>query len=115
MASKGRERAIAYMRRLGCASLVVGLVLGLPAAANAQQQEGFTPINPTKTHKTITLTGEDMTIQDVVDIARHGAKVRIARKHANYMNRAYNLIIEASRQGIPVYRFNRGAVQRARR
>jgi histidine ammonia-lyase len=109
MASKRRERAIACTRRLGCALLVVGLVLGLPAAASAQQQEGFTPINPTKAHKTITLTGEDMTIQDVVDIARHGAKVRIARKHANYMNRAYNLIIEASRQGIPVYRFNRGA------
>src|SRR5919106_1186580 len=108
MASRGRVRAIAGMRRLGCALLIVGFVLGVPAAASAQQ-EGFTPINPTKAHKTITLTGEDMSIQDVVDIARHGAKVRISRDHANYMNRAYNLIIEAARQEIPVYRFNRGA------
>ena len=30
-----------------------------PAAAGAQQ-DGFTPINPTKAHKTITLTGEDI-------------------------------------------------------
>src|SRR5918996_120319 len=108
MASEGRVRAIAGIRRLGCALLVAGFVLVLPATANAQQ-DGFTPINPTKAHKTITLTGEDMSIQDVVDIARHGAKVRISRDHANYMNRAYNLIIEAARQEIPVYRFNRGA------
>jgi histidine ammonia-lyase len=94
--------------------LLVGLILvGLPTTgvgvAGAQQQEGFIPINPTKAHKTITLTGNHMTIQDVVDIARYGAKVRIAKKHTDYMNRAYNLIIEAARQGIPVYRFNRGA------
>jgi histidine ammonia-lyase len=108
MASEGRVRASAGMRRLGCALLVAGLVLAMPAAA-AAQQDGFTPINPTKSHKTITLTGEDMSIQDVVDIARHGAKVRISRDHQSYMNRAYNLIIEAARQEIPVYRFNRGA------
>lgn len=108
MASKGRVRAIAGQRRLCCVLLIVGLALGAPAAASAQQ-EGFAPINPTKAHKTITLTGEDMSIQDVVDIARHGAKVRISRDHQNYMNRAYNLIIEAARQEIPVYRFNRGA------
>src|SRR5918992_995166 len=108
MASKGRVRAIAGQRRLCCVLLIVGLVLGAPAAAGAQQ-EGFAPINPTKAHKTITLTGEDMSIQDVVNIARHGAKVRISRDHQSYMNRAYNLIIEAARQEIPVYRFNRGA------
>jgi histidine ammonia-lyase len=108
MASQGRERTTAKLHRRACALLAVSLVLGLPAAASAQQ-EGFTPITPTKSHKTITLTGEDMSIQDVVDIARYGAKVRISRDHASYMNRAYNLIIEASRQGIPVYRFNRGA------
>jgi len=108
MASEGRVRAIAGLRRLGCALMVVGFLLGVPAAAIAQQ-DGFTPINPTKAHKTITLTGEDMSVQDVVDIARHGAKVRISRDHANYVNRAYNLIVEAARQEIPVYRFNRGA------
>jgi histidine ammonia-lyase len=96
--------------RLHLCLLVVGLTaVGIPATASAQAQEGFIPINPTKANKTITLTGEDMTIQDLVDIARHGAKVKIAKKHTKYMNRAYNLIIEAARQGVPVYRFNRGA------
>ena len=96
--------------RLHLCLLVVGLTaVGIPATASAQAQEGFIPINPTKANKTITLTGDDMTIQDLVDIARHGAKVKIAKQHTKYMNRAYNLIIEAARQGVPVYRFNRGA------
>ena len=96
--------------RLHLCLLVVGLTaVGIPATASAQAQEGFIPINPTKANKTITLTGEDMTIQDLVDIARHGAKVKIAKKHTKYMNRAYNLIIEAARQDVAVYRFNRGA------
>jgi histidine ammonia-lyase len=95
--------------------LLVGLILlgvltaGVGVAAAQSEQQGFIPINPTKAHKTITLTGEDMTIQDLVDIARHGAKVKIAKRHTKDMNRAYNLIIEAARQGVPVYRFNRGA------
>jgi histidine ammonia-lyase len=96
--------------RLHLCLLVIGLTaVGIPATASAQAQEGFIPINPTKANKTITLTGDDMTIQDLVDIARHGAKVKIAKQHTKYMNRAYNLIIEAARQGVPVYRFNRGA------
>jgi histidine ammonia-lyase len=102
-------------RGLTLCLLVVGLMLvGVPVGAigvapAGAQQEGFIPINPTKAHKTITLTGHDLTIQDVVDIARYGAKVKIAKRHTKYMNRAYNLIIGAARQGIPVYRFNRGA------
>jgi histidine ammonia-lyase len=96
--------------RLRLCVLVVALTaIGIPATASAQAQDGFTPINPTKAHKTITLTGEDLTIQQLVDIARYGAKVKIAKSHTKYMNRAYNLIIEAARQGVPVYRFNRGA------
>ena len=102
--------ALLQRRRLQLCLLVVGLTaVGIPATAGAQAQDGFIPITPTKAHKTITLTGEDMTIQDLVDIARHGAKVRIAKQHTRYMNRAYNLIVEAARQGVPVYRFNRGA------
>ena len=96
--------------RLHLCVLVVGLTaVAIPATAGAQAQDGFTPINPTKANKTITLTGEDLTIQQLVDIARYGAKVKIAKSHSKYMNRAYSLIIEAARQGVPVYRFNRGA------
>jgi histidine ammonia-lyase len=93
--------------RLSCALLVVCVLLvGAPAVAGAQ---GFTPINPTKSDETIRLTGDDLTIQDVVDIARHGAKVRLSAGHRRYMSRAYALLLEGARQGIPIYRFNRGA------
>jgi histidine ammonia-lyase len=104
------------MRRSGGVRvcLLIGLLLVGASTFNvgvaaAQQQDGFIPINPTKANKTIVLKGNRLTIQDIVDIARYGAKVKIAKSHQDYMNRAYNLIIEASRQGIPVYRFNRGA------
>jgi hypothetical protein len=79
------------------ACLLIGLLLvGAStfdvSVAAAQQQDGFIPINPTKANKTIVLKGNRLTIQDVVDIARYGAKVRIAKSHQDYMNRAYNLI-----------------------
>lgn len=96
-----------HLRVLLCLLVVAVTAVGIPATAGAQ--DGFIPINPTKANKTIKLTGESMTIEDLVDIARYGAKVKIAKQHSDYMNRAYNLIIEASRQGVPVYRFNRGA------
>ena len=93
--------------------LLVGLLLVAASMVNvgvaSAQQEGFIPINASKSNKTIVLKGNRLTIQEIVDIARYGAKVKIAKSHQDYMNRAYNLIIEASRQGIPVYRFNRGA------
>ena len=71
--------------RLRLCVLVLGLTaVGVPATASAQAQDGFIPINPTKAHMTITLTGEDLTIQQLVDIARYGAKVKIAKQpHAS--------------------------------
>ena len=84
--------------------LLIGLMLVGASTFNvgvaaAQQQDGFIPIDPTKSNKTIVLKGNRLTIQEIVDIARYGAKVRIAKSHQDYMNRAYNLIIEASRPG----------------
>jgi histidine ammonia-lyase len=94
------------MRRLSFALLVVGVVLvGVPAVASAQ---AYNPITPTKASQTVTLTGKHMTVEDVVDIARHGAKVTVAP--ALRQNAAANLelVLEGARQGVPIYGFNRG-------
>jgi histidine ammonia-lyase len=48
--------------------------LGLHAAAG----EVYRPITATMTDRTITLTGHDLTIEQLVDIARHGAKVVVS-------------------------------------
>jgi len=93
-------------RRCGVVVVLGALLLGVPATAGAQ---GWTPIDPTKANKTITLTGEELTIEQVVDIARHGAKVRLSNAHRRDMADAYALLLEGAKQGIPIYRFNRGA------
>jgi histidine ammonia-lyase len=94
------------MRRLICALFVVGaLLVGVPAAASAQ---AYNPITPTKANQTITLTGKSMTVQDVVDIARHGAQVRVSAAHRQSSAANLELVLEGARQGVPIYGFNRG-------
>lgn len=68
----------------------------------------YQPIEPTMSGKTITLNGRDMSIQDVVDIARHGAKVRVADEVFASMETNLQLVLEGARQSIPIYGFNRG-------
>lgn len=97
---------MSHMRRLSCSLLVIGVLLvGVPAVATAQ---GYHPITPTKANQTITLTGKDLTIQDVVDIARHGAKVQVSPAHRRSTAASLQLVLEGARQGIPIYGFNRG-------
>ena len=94
------------MRRLSWALFVVGVLLvGVPGAASAQ---AYNPITPTKANETITLTGKNMTVQDVVDIARHGAQVRVSAAHRQSSAANLELVFEGARQGIPIYGFNRG-------
>ena len=82
---------------------VAGALLLVPIAAAPYQ-----PIEPTKSDMTITLNGKDLSIQDVVDIARHGAKVRIADEVFDSIEKNLQLVLEGARQGIPIYGFNRG-------
>jgi histidine ammonia-lyase len=60
---------------------------------------------------TITLTGHDLTIEQVIDVARHGAHVELALQARQRSADAYGLLLEAATEGIPVYWFNRGAGQ----
>jgi histidine ammonia-lyase len=94
------------MRRLSCALFVVGVLLAaVPVAASAQ---AYNPITPTKANETITLTGKNMSVQDVVDIARYGAKVRVSAAHRRGSAENLELVLEGARQGVPIYGFNRG-------
>src|SRR5581483_4594384 len=76
----------------------------LPALAADYQ-----PITPSKADETVTLTGHDLTIDQIVDVARYGAKVAIAPEAQKREADNYGLLLEASAEGIPVYWFNRGA------
>ena len=97
----------------GLRGLVVVLAAGVLAAAappaRAAVAPAFRPIDPTMAGQTITLTGRDMTIDQVVRIARYGAKVSLSPEAKKRQSDAFGLILQASAEGIPVYGFNRGS------
>jgi len=91
---------------------VVGLLLclaGMPERAHAGS--AYTPINPTMAAKTIVLNGHDLSIDEVVAVARYGAHVELIPEAERREAENYGLLLEASAEGIPVYWFNRGAGQ----
>jgi histidine ammonia-lyase len=74
---------------------------------SAVATEAYRPITATMASKTITMTGHDLTIEQVVDVARHGAKVTISEEAMQRAADSFGLMLEAQHEGIAVYRFNR--------
>ncbi|MGH9561775.1 MAG: aromatic amino acid lyase, partial [Terracidiphilus sp.] len=78
-----------------------------PAAADGDL--GYHPIRPTETGRTITLTGHDLTVDDVIGVARGGAQVRLSAEAKQREADNYGLLLEAPAEGVSVYWFTRGA------
>jgi histidine ammonia-lyase len=85
--------------------MIGGLIANLPAFAEST----YHPIRPTMVDKTITLTGHDLTIEQLVDVARNGAKVQLSPEAKQRQADNHGLLLEAAAEGIAVYWFNRGA------
>jgi histidine ammonia-lyase len=69
----------------------------------------YRPITPTLSDKTIVLTGRNLTLEQVVDVARFGAKVALTAEARRRSSDAHNLLLEAAAEGVSVYWFNRGS------
>ncbi len=85
-----------------------------PRAASPQpdsvpQRVPYRAITPSLADQTIVLTGRDLTIDQVVQVARHGAKVSLSPEARRRSADAYGLLLEAATEGVPVYWFNRGS------
>jgi histidine ammonia-lyase len=94
------------------ASGVAALLLAatpLTASADPDLIGGYRPIAATDAATTITLTGRDLTPDQVVAVARGGAKVKLADEAKQRAADAYGLLLEGAREGVPIYAFNRGA------
>jgi len=89
------------LKRLAFVAFAVGLAHSACAATQ------YEPIVPTLADKTITLTGHDLTIEQVVDVARHGAKVQLSPEARQRSLDAYGLLLEAQTEGVIMYGFNR--------
>ena len=79
------------------------------AAPSAAAAPDYHPIAPTMESMTVTLTGKDLTIAQALEVARYGAKVRLGPEARRRQADAYGLLLEAAAEGMPIYRFNRGA------
>jgi len=87
----------------------IALCAVLGAAAPAGAEPGYTPITSTMSDRTVTLNGRDLTIDQIVMVARHGAKVELTADARQREADNYGLLLEAAAEGIPVYWFNRGS------
>ena len=88
---------------IGTAAVLGAVSVALPAAAE------FKSITPTLSSRTITLNGHQLTVDQLVQIARGGAKVQIAPEAKQRAADAFGLMIQAQAENIAVYRWNRGA------
>ncbi|TPO04170.1 aromatic amino acid ammonia-lyase [Mesorhizobium sp. B1-1-5] len=90
---------------------ILTVIAGL-AAPPVQAFEAATvyqPIFEAAADKTVTLTGHDLTIDQVIAIARNGAKVELSPEALQRSADAYGLLLEGAAEGVTIYWFNRGA------
>ncbi|AHI24065.1 histidine ammonia-lyase [Komagataeibacter xylinus] len=87
---------------LATSAFALQLELAMPAQA-------WEPIRPVTGVASVVLTGHDMTLADLMHIARDGAKVSLSTDAAQRSHDAFDLLLEAAREGMAVYWFNRGA------
>jgi len=89
--------------------VLAALGLGAMCAAfTAEAGSSYTAILPSAGDRTVTLSGRDLTIEQIVMVARGGAKVQLSAQATQREADNYGLLLEASAEGIPVYWFNRG-------
>ncbi len=88
--------------RLLCQAAAIA-VLGIPTAL----ADPYHAIDPKMAGTTVTLTGNDLTIDQLVQVARYGAKVALSPEAKQRTLDTYNLMNEGAAEGISIYLFNR--------
>ena len=84
------------------------MLFGAAGLAPAAPLPAYRPIAPTATDETVTLTGDRLSIEDVVRVARDGARVELSADARERQADHYGLLLEAAAEGVAVYWFNRG-------
>jgi len=93
--------------------LVALVALGVACTASpVHAGQSYLPCDTTMATETITLNGHDLTIEQIVSVARHGAKVQLSADARQREVDNYGLLLEATAEGVPIYWFNRGTADR---
>jgi histidine ammonia-lyase len=96
------------MRRRLVAMIGVVSVMAVLWAVLSASAAAYNPIVPRDAGRTIVLDGKHMTVDQLVSIARYGAKVQLTDGARERSLNAYLLLLEGARENIPIYYFNRG-------
>ena len=96
-------------RVLSAGSLLLAALSLTALNAAAASSAAYRPIEASMSDKTIVLTGRDLTIDQVVQVARYGAKVALTPEARQRSADAHALLLEAAAEGVSVYWFNRGS------
>ena len=88
---------------------VAAALLLAAASAAAASAAPYRPITPSMADKTVVLSGHDLTVEQVVQVARYGAKVALTPEARQRSADAHALLLEAAAEGVSVYWFNRGS------
>src|SRR6202043_335232 len=68
----------------------------------------YMPITPAMSDQTILLDGHGLTIEQIVKVARYGAKVELSAEARQREADNYGLLLEAAAEGRSLYCFTRG-------
>ena len=93
------------------AAITVGLLVCNLANADvpASAPLAYHPIDTSMGGTVVMLSGSDLTLEQLVAVARHGAQVQLSAQARAREADNYGLLLEAAAEDIPVYWFNRGA------
>ncbi len=95
------------VRQILAALAVAGAILVVPTVKAGAAD--YHPITVDAGGEVVVLTGHDLTIEEVVAVARHGAQVRYSPEAIQRAADGASLRAEAGAENIPVYGLNRGA------
>src|SRR5262249_13985928 len=95
--------------RAASASLAIAAASMFALPGMRQGGLGSHPIDRAEAGKTVTLTGHNLTIDEVLDVARGGALVELSPEAKQREIDNYGLLLEAPAEGVSVYWFTRGA------
>ena len=82
------------------------LILFAASQSHATPYRAIDP--PAAADQTVTLTGHDLTIEQVIAVARYGQTVEISPEAARHQEDAHGLLLEGAAEGLPIAGFNRG-------
>ena len=94
-------------RRSGTLLVLAALGIGCSASV-ARAGQTYTPCDTSMGGQTITLNGHDLTIEQIISVARHGARVQLSADARQRQADNYGLLLEATAEDVPIYWFNRG-------